>query len=209
MTVAQRRVYRELRKQFASLVSGHEVLSWSQGSLNVMIDKITTSPWLLTKEGPPRGGKLDRLAFDLAGRSRPTLVLAHYNDSVEACAAVARVGGASVRTVNGRTSKAQDGDAIREFKAGRVDVLCASLEKVAEGVQLTAADMVIFVEKSFKPYRNTQALYRIHRLGQARACTALDYVTPLTVDAKKRRLLSIKTDRQMRYLTPAEFNRIL
>lgn len=209
MTAAQRRVYREMKLQFATMISGQEVLSWSQGSLNVNIDKITTSPWLLTKEGPPRGGKLDRLAFDLAGRSRPTLVLAHYNDSVEACAAVAALGGASVATVNGRTSKAQDADSIRRFKAGRVDVLCASLEKVAEGVQLTAADMVIFVEKSFKPYRNTQALYRIHRLGQTRACTALDYVTPQTVDSRKRRLLATKTDRQMRYLSPREFEQLL
>lgn len=209
MTTAQRRVYRELHRQFATTISGQEVLAWSQGSLNVQIDKITTSPWLLTKEGPPRGGKLDRLAFDLAGRSRPTLVLAHYNDSVEACAAVAALGGASVRVVNGRTSKAQDAESIRDFKAGRVGVLCASLEKVAEGVQLTAADMVIFVEKSFKPYRNEQALYRIHRLGQTRACTALDYVTPRSVDARKRRLLATKTDRQMRFLSAAEFEQLL
>lgn len=209
MTTAQRRVYRQMKNEFATRVSGAEVLSWSQGSMNVNIDKITTSPWLLTKDGPPRGGKLDRLAFDLAARSAPTLVLAHYNDSVEACAAVARVGGASVATVNGRTSKAQDAHSIAAFKAGQVDVLCASLEKVAEGVQLTAADMVIFVEKSYKPYRNEQALYRIHRLGQTRPCTALDYVTPNTVDARKRRLLATKTDRQMRYLSAAEFGALL
>jgi hypothetical protein len=209
MTVAQKRVYSEMKKQYATTVSGQEVLSWSQGSLNVVIDRITTSPWLLTKEGPPRGGKLDRLAFDLAARSSPTLVFAHYNDSVEACAAVAALGGASTRVVNGRTSKTQDAESIAAFKAGKVDVLCASLEKVAESLQLTAADMVIFVEKSFKPYRNEQALYRIHRLGQTRPCTALDYVTPVSVDSRKRRLLAVKTDRQMRFMSAAEFGALL
>lgn len=65
--------------------------------------------------------------------------------------------------------------------------------------------MVIFVEKSFKPYRNEQAKYRVHRFGQTRPVVLLDYVCPQTVDARKRRMLAVKTDRQMRYLTAAEF----
>lgn len=209
MTVAQRRVYNEMKRHFCSTVSGVEVVSWSQGAQNVALDRITTSPWLLTREGPPRGGKLDRLAFDLTARSRPTLVLAHYNDTVDACAEVARSIGASARSINRRTTHTQDAETFKLFKAGKLDVLCASLEKVAEGAQLTSADMVIFVEKSFKPYRNEQARFRIHRLGQERACVALDYVTPGTVDAKKRRLLAVKTDRQMRFLTAAEFAELL
>lgn len=209
MDAAQRRAYAELKRGFATEYQGAEILAWSQGALNVAIDRMTTSPWLLTKEGEPRGGKLERLRFDLSGRSSPTLVLAHYNDSVEACAGVARSVGASVGVVNGRTAKAQDAATIADFKAGRLDVLCASLEKVAEGVQLTAADMVIFVEKSFKNYRNTQALYRIHRLGQTRPCVALDYVTPRSVDDGKRRLLGVKTDRQIRFMTAADYADLL
>lgn len=209
MTRAQTKIYRDLKKHFSATVSSSDVLAWSQGALNVMLDKVTTSPWLLNPEGEPHGGKLDRLAFDLTSRSAPTLVLAHYNDSVDACARVARLVGASVRTVSGRTSKAQDAESIAAFKAGQVDVLCASLEKAAEGLQLTRADMVIFVEKSFKPYRNEQAKYRVHRLGQTRPVVLLDYVCPLTVDARKRRALAVKTDRQMRYMTAAEFMELL
>lgn len=209
MSAAQKRIYRDLKKTFGATVSGEEVVSWSQGALNVMLDKVTTSPWLLNREGSPRGGKFDRLAFDLTARSAPTLVLAHYNDTVDACGEVARNLGASVRVINGRTSKAQDAESIIEFKAGRVDVLSASLEKAAEGLQLTRADMVIFVEKSFKPHRNEQARYRVHRLGQTRAVVALDYICPMSVDARKRRLLMTKTDRQMRYLTAAEYAALL
>lgn len=209
MTAAQTRVYRQLKKDFAATVSKTDVLAWSQGSLNVMLDKVTTSPWLLNPEGAPRGGKLDRLAFDLTARAAPTLVLAHYNDSVDACAAVALATGARTRVVSGRSSKAQDAESIAAFKAGQVDVLCASLEKAAEGLQLTRADMVIFVEKSFKPYRNEQAKYRVHRLGQTRPVVLLDYVCPQTVDARKRRVLAVKTDRQMRYLSAAEFMGLL
>ncbi len=209
MTAAQKRVYRELKKDFAASVSGDLVLAWSQGALNVKLDKVTTSPWLLNPEGEPRGGKFDRLAFDLTARASPTLVLAHYNDTVDACARVALATGARVRTVNGRTSKAQDARSIAAFKSGQVDVLAASLEKASEGLQLTRADMVIFVEKSFKPYRNEQAKFRVHRLGQTRPVTLLDYVCPLSVDARKRRVLATKTDRQMRFMSAAAFMDLL
>lgn len=209
MVGEQKRIYREMKRDYLASIGGEDIVSWSQGAQNVALDKITTSPWLLNPEGKPRGGKLDRLAFDLAARSSPTLVLAHYRDSVAACAAVADMVGASYRVIHGGTSRAEDAESFAAFKAGAVDVLCASLDKVAEGAQLTSADMVIFVERSFKPYRNKQALYRIHRLGQTRPCVALDYVVPRTVDARKRRMLAVKTDRQMRFLSAGEFANLL
>jgi SNF2 family DNA or RNA helicase len=89
---------------------------------------------------------------------------------------------------------------VTDFQAGKLDVLVGSLETISEGLTLTAADLVIYVEHSWKPSRNEQALRRIHRLGQTRPVTALDYVTPGTVDEGKRELLATKTDRQMRTL---------
>lgn len=201
----QKRIYNDLRRHYITEIDRQEVVAWSQGAKNVMLDKVTTSPWLLNPKGEARGGKLDRLAFDLSARSAPTLVVAHYVDTVDACARVAQDIGAKVGVIHGKTSDAEAVRLFADFKGGRLDVLCASLDKVAEGAQLQQADMVIFVEISYKPYRNEQARYRIHRLGQTRACTALYYVTPNTVDARKRRLVMTKTDRQMRYLTAGEF----
>jgi SNF2 family DNA or RNA helicase len=80
---------------------------------------------------------------------------------------------------------------------------------VAEGVTLVVADMAIFVEMSYKPYRNEQAKYRVHRLGQEHPVTILNYLTPNTVDQRKRKLLAEKTDQQMRVLTAAEFKELL
>jgi ERCC4-related helicase len=173
----------------------------------VALDRITTSPWFLDQEGEPRGGKLERLRYDLQNRSRPTLVLAHYRDSVEACARVAESVGARTGFVHGGVANA--GKVVRQFKDGQLDVLVGSLETLAEGLTLTQADMVIFVEKSYKPSRNEQALRRVHRIGQDRPVTALDYVTPRSVDANKRVLLADKTDQQMRMLSAAQFTALL
>lgn len=208
MDDAQRRMYREIKKDWVTETEdGEEVITWTLGSRNVMLDRLTTSSWFATKQGEPRGGKLERLRHDLESRSQPTLVLAHYQETVEACARVAEATGATAGFVHGGVRNS--GATIRAFKEGKIDVLVGSLETVSEGLTLTRADMAIFVEKSYKPSRNEQAMRRVHRIGQTRPVTVLDYVTPQSVDANKRALLASKTDQQMRALTAAQFTALL
>lgn len=203
-----RRIYRELKKDWLTeTLSGEEFISWTVGARNVALDRVTTSPWFLDQMGEPRGGKLERLRYDLASRSRPTLVLAHYRDTVEACARVAESVGARVGFIHGGVHNA--GRIVKQFKSGQLDVLVGSLETISEGLTLTQADMAIFVEKSYKPSRNEQAMRRVHRIGQERPVTVLDYVTPKTVDEGKRVLLASKSDQQMRMLTAAQFTALL
>lgn len=209
MTADQARIYREIKKDFLSEVDGTEIIAWTQGAKNVMLDKITTSPWLLNQQGPPKGGKLEMLRFDLQGRSRPTVVFAHYRDSVEACVEVARSCGLTAEGVHGGLTGAVKGERVRAFKEGKLDVIVGSLETMAEGLQLTIADMLIFVEVSFKPSRNEQARMRIDRMGQERSVVIHDYVTPGSVDQKKRGLLASKTDQQMRLMSARDFAKIV
>lgn len=209
LSTADRKVYREMKNHYVTEVDDEEVLAWTDGARHVALDKISVSPWLLNPVGEPKGGKFERLREDLRNRSRPTLVLAHYRDVVDACTAVARSVGASAGAVRGGMTKKQQGDAVQGFKDGKLDVLVGSLETIAEGLQLTVADTAIFVETSYKPYRNEQAKNRVHRLGQTRPVTILDYVTPGTVDEKKRALLREKTEDQIRYLSAGEFKKLL
>lgn len=205
---AARHAYAELKKDFATNIGGNEVLAWSQGAKNVLLDKMTTSPWLLHKEGEPRGGKLEYLRSDLQKRSEPTLVLAHYQDSVEAATRVAESVGAKAGFIHGGTSDKNKASLVRDFKGGRLDVLVGSLETLSEGLTLTVASEAIFLERSYKPSRNTQATYRIYRMGQNKAVTIRRYITPSSVDSGKEKLLDTKNDRQMRTLTAADFLRV-
>lgn len=209
MDAAQKKIYRDMKKHYMAEVEDKEVLSWTDGARHVALDKISVSPWLLNPVGEPKGGKFEQLRYDLQSRSRPTLVLAHYRDVVDACTSVAKSIGASAAAVRGGMTKKQQGDAIQRFKDGKLDVLVGSLETVAEGLQLTVADMAIFVETSYKPYRNEQARQRVHRLGQTRPVTIRNYVTPGTVDENKRELLRDKTEDQIRYMSAGDFKRLL
>jgi SNF2 family DNA or RNA helicase len=201
MTKRQGVEYRKMKKDsLAYALDGQMMVAWSKGAAHVKLDKMATGLGLFTG-GIEESGKLDQLRFDLAERVYPTLVVAHYQDTVSACAEVARLLGKKVEQIDGRTSKGDRLKFVTDFQAGKLDVLVGSLETISEGLTLTAADLVIFVEHSWKPSRNQQALRRVHRLGQTRPVTAYDYVTPKSVDEGKRELLATKQDRAMRTLT--------
>jgi SNF2 family DNA or RNA helicase len=149
------------------------------------------------------------LRVDLESRARPTLVFAHYRDTVEACAAVATATGARARFIHGGVSDRDRELVVRDFQQGRADVLVGSLETLAEGLNLTQADMAIFVEMSHKPSRNKQARDRIHRIGQIRPTMVREYVTPKSVDENKFKVLAMKSDHQMRHMSAAEYLNLL
>src|SRR5699024_7218660 len=188
------RFLRRRREDFLADVDGQEVITWTTGARSVALDRVTVSDWLIqdpeTRSAVPRGGKFDQLRLDLESRDRPTVVFAHYRDTVEACAAVARDLGAAVGVVHGGVSRAKSGEVVKSFKRGEIDVLVGSLETMAEGLQLTEADMLLMVEVSYKPSRNEQARMRVDRMGQTRPVTVREYVTPGTVDERKRWLLA-------------------
>jgi len=204
MAPSQAKVYRALKKDFVAWTeSGTEVVAWSDAALNVKLAKCCTGLPVLTGE---RGsGKLDQLAADLEGRARPTLVLGHFKDTLQACAEVSRRAGATTAVIDGTTSRVARRKAVQAFQAGSLDVIVGSLPVVAEGLTLTAADMCIFVEKSYRPSTNQQAMRRIHRIGQDRPVTVRDYVTPGTVDERVRELLATKSDEQIRVLSAAQW----
>jgi len=204
MTGPQAKVYRALKRDFVAWTEeGHEIVAWGDAALNVKLAKCCTGLPVLS--GDRGSGKLDQLAADLEYRARPTLVLGHFKDTLQACAKVSRSLGASTAIIDGTTSRPARRKAVEAFQAGSLDVIVGSLPVVAEGLTLTAADMCIFVEKSYRPSTNQQAMRRIHRIGQERPVTVRDYVTPDTVDERVRELLATKTDEQIRVLTTAQW----
>src|SRR5690625_3902433 len=213
MSRDQKRIYKELKQDFLAEVDGQEVITWTTGARSVALDRVTASDWLVedpeTRSAVPRGGTFDQLRLDLESRDRSTVVFAHYRDTGEACAAVARDLGAKVAVVHGGVGRATSGEVVNSFKRGEIVVLVGSLETMAEGLQLTEADVLIMVEVSYKPSRNEQARMRVDRMGQTRPITIREYVTPGTVDERTRRLLAEKTDQHLRLMSARDFAEIL
>ena len=197
MVPAQKKAYKELKKDFITwLDSGEEIAAWSQAALLVKLAMCATGLEVL--DSATKGsGKLDALQALLTDRDQPTLVVAHFRSSVRACAARAQMAGKRAVVIDGATSKSVRADYVRAFQAGKVPVLCATIDTISEGLTLNAADQVICVERSWRPSRNEQVIRRIHRIGQERPVTSIDLVTRGTADEHVLALLSAKTDQQM------------
>ena len=131
-------------------------------------------------------------------------MVAHFRSSVRACVKRAEAAGKTWAIIDGSVSKGSRLLRVRQFQAGEVDVLCATIDTISEGLTLNAADQVIRVERSWRPSRNEQVIRRIHRIGQDRPVTAIDLITKGSVDERVLQLLGAKTDQQVKALGRGE-----
>jgi chromatin-remodeling ATPase INO80 len=62
------------------------------------------------------------------------------------------------------------------------------------GINLTAADTVIFYDHDWNPSNDSQAMDRAHRLGQTRQVTVYRLITRGTIDERIVQLARVKKD---------------
>lgn len=82
----------------------------------------------------------------------------------------------SIVGINGQTSVDDRQEAIDRFQLGETQIFLASLMAAKEGITLTAAATVVFVEYDWTPSVNEQAEGRINRIGQKEKMRAI-YLT--------------------------------
>ncbi|MHB8221145.1 MAG: SNF2-related protein [Acidimicrobiales bacterium] len=112
------------------------------------------------------------LVTEVTSSGRPVVVMAHHKSVQEAIAAAATEAGRTTVRVTGDQSAAEKQSAIDAFQAGAADVLVASIQSAGLGITLTAASDVVIAELPWTDAAQTQAIDRVHRIGQDRPVTA-------------------------------------
>ena len=214
MKTNQWKQYRAMRKDFLAEVDNDAVVAWSTGGRHVLMDRICTSLGMLGDDSMKDSNKMDQLAEDLQQRVRPTVVVAHYRDTVEAAAQVAMDQGKTAVVIHGGIDSATRGESIRKFTEGKVDVLVGSFETISEGLTLTISDCIIMVEISYKAARNAQVVRRINRIGQDRKCLVLEYISTgptgqRCLDMSKRDRIDEKVRDQENTMSAAHFKGLI
>ena len=74
------------------------------------------------------------------------------------------------------------------------------------GINLTAADTVIFYDHDWNPSNDAQAMDRAHRLGQTRQVTVYRLITKGTIDERIVQLARVKKDVSLVIHLPFERN---
>lgn len=210
MTPAQKKLYRELKKDYIAWTEeGHEVVAWSSGGLHSKLLKVCTGIEVELPDAKPSSGKLDAFEMRVADQARPSLVACVFKATARAAAVRAAKVGRSPAVIDGDTPSRERQRVLRGYESGQFDVLVATIETVSEGLTLTHADTVHLIERSYRPFKNEQVVRRVHRIGQTRPVTILSYVAPGTVDEGVIELNKAKTDHQMKVLPARELAAVL
>ena len=105
----------------------------------------------------------------------------------------ARLSGSEL--ITGETPHDFRSDVVRRFQAGlRPRVLFLSQRVGAEGITLTRANHVVFINEWWNPSATSQAIDRIRRIGQHRETHCYKLYAPGTIEDRVRQLLSEKTE---------------
>ncbi|MDQ3223800.1 MAG: DEAD/DEAH box helicase [Gemmatimonadota bacterium] len=209
MTREQRRIYESLKADYVTWTQGgNEIAAWSDGELHMKLLKVCTGVELLDP-ATQASTKFDQFQMRVANQARQSLAVGWFQPTVELAADRVRAAGKRAAVVHGGVSSKSRGDIIRAFKSGQIDVLCASISTIKEGLTLNQADTIHMLERSVVPSHNKQVVRRCHRIGQTRPVTVYNYVTPGSLDENQLPAIAAKSDQQMKALRAREFAALL
>lgn len=103
----------------------------------------------------------------LEGGHKKIVVFAHHKKVIQGLADNFNAKGIRFVYIKGGMTDEQSRAAVESFqKDGETQIFIGSLMASKEGITLTAASYVVFVEFSWAPMDNEQAMDRTHRIGQ-------------------------------------------
>jgi SNF2 family DNA or RNA helicase len=108
--------------------------------------------------------------------------------------------------VTGAQTPLERQQAVKDFQDGKTRVILLTLGAGAEGLTLTRADTMLFMQRSWSEIQNAQAEDRIHRIGSEHHSQVriIEQITPDSVEENKRSLLEGKQMRMEEVVRDAE-----
>lgn len=127
----------------------------------------------------------------------PLVVAAVSRQLVELASARLTELGISHGMVTGAQSTTARQEAVQRFQGGQDRVILMTTGAGAEGLTLTRADTMLFLQSPFSLIQRKQAEDRIHRIGsEIHECVRIiEQITPGTVEERKLELLAAKEGR--------------
>ncbi|MEE8598348.1 MAG: DEAD/DEAH box helicase, partial [Dehalococcoidales bacterium] len=128
------------------------------------------------------------------------VVFSQFRQVIDLAAERLRRAKVSFVTITGDVPASERPAAIASFQSGDSQIFLGTIGAGGEGITLTAASTVIFLDRDWSPAKNSQAEDRLHRIGQTNAVQVIDLMARDTVDLGKRQKLIMKRDWMRRIL---------
>lgn len=199
MSPKQAKVYKQMENDFLTFLDGELLAATTSLSQLTRLVQFASAYAEFDDVGHLRlttpSSKVDDL-IDLLDEmdEEPLVVAAVSRQLIELAAAALDDKGITYGLITGAQSVPARAVAVNEFQEGKTRVILLTLGAGAEGITLTRADTMLFMQRSFSPLENQQAEDRIHRIGAEghERITIIEQITPGTVEENKRDLLEAK-----------------
>lgn len=210
MAPKQLRAYRGIEEEMMTRTEdGDLILTTNNLARNTRLVQFASAYAELDGEGEVRlsepSPKLDILEEILEDAAKPIVVCAESRQLIELAAIRLEKRKIPHRLLVGGMTADQRSAALRELDEARIRVLLFTMQAGGEGVNMTRADTIVRLQRSWSMLTNVQALGRVHRIGseQHESVTVIDVVAPDTIEERQfrvyveklRRLEEIARDR--------------
>lgn len=125
----------------------------------------------------------------------PLVVAAVHTQLINLAAARLAKEGISCGLITGAQSGQERQDAISQFQDGKIRVMLLNIDAGGEGITLTRASTLLFMQRHWSKVRNDQVEDRIHRMGQDKVVHIIDQIAPDTVEYRKLESIMEKGER--------------
>ena len=160
---------------------------------------------MLRTIGKAKAGLAADYTAQLARSAGKVVFFAKHIDVMDTAERVLAEAGLRTVSVRGEQTGAQRQRAIDAFQGDpEVAVAVCSLTAAGVGVNLQASSNVVLAELSWTSAEQTQAIDRVHRIGQEEPVTAWRIIAAHTIDAKIAELIDAKAGLAARALDGAD-----
>jgi SNF2 family DNA or RNA helicase len=105
---------------------------------------------------------VDWISQYMTQTGKPIVVFTHHRDVLKRIAGKFK----NVQTISGDVSSKKRQQIVEDFQEGKIDLLVCNTIAAKEGITLTRADTVLFIEREWVPTDEEQAEDRVYRIGQ-------------------------------------------
>lgn len=189
----QLRIYRDIeRTAMAEIDDDTTVITAGILAQLTRLKQVAVSPGLIG--GSPEGVKIDALMGILHGTSQKVLVFSQFAEAIKLVAERLETEGISYVIFIGETEEKDRDDIIRRFQTyPEKQVFLTTTQAGGAGITLTAASLVVFLDKHWTPATNEQAVDRTRPHMQMRSVQIIELLVRNSVDELIEKVLTGKT----------------
>jgi SNF2 family DNA or RNA helicase len=213
MSPKQARAYKDIAKELVTvledgtvlvangnLAGATRLLQFASAYCEVEQGETPEDPatWLVSLTDSPKSSKIDELMSIIEDEpGKPMVIAAEHRQLIDLAATRMADAGIPFARVTGGVSADERDAAVQAFQDGKIDHILFTYKAGGVGLNLTRADTMVRLQRSWSLIDNNQGVDRIHRIGSEvhDKVTIIDLVAAGTIEETQLERLYDKAER--------------